>query len=49
MSPFVDPNRELDFGFGFVRVSCVRAKLCAMIPLWLGGWGALWLVLWSYE
>ena len=31
-----DPNREIDFGFGFVHVSCVRAKLCAMIPLWLG-------------
>ena len=33
---FGDPNREIDFGFGFVHVSCVRAKLCAMIPLWLG-------------
>ena len=31
-----DPNREIDFGFVFVHVSCVRAKLCAMIPLWLG-------------
>ena len=28
-----DPNREIDFGFVFVHVSCVRAKLCAMIPL----------------
>ena len=33
---FRDPNREIDFGFVFVHVSCVRAKLCAMIPLWLG-------------
>ena len=33
---FRDPNRETDFGFVFVNVSCVRAKLCAMIPLWLG-------------
>ena len=31
-----DPNRESDFGFVFVYVSCVRAKLCAMILLWLG-------------
>ena len=31
-----DPNREIDFGFVFVHVSCVRAKLCAMIRLWLG-------------
>ena len=31
-----DPNREIDFGFVFVHVSCVRAKLCARIPLWLG-------------
>ena len=31
-----DPNREIDFGFVFVYVSCVRAKLCARIPLWLG-------------
>ena len=31
-----ETNREIDFGFGFVHVSCVRAKLCAMIPLWLG-------------
>ena len=33
---FRDPNREIDFGFVFVHVSCVRAKLCAMIRLWLG-------------
>ena len=33
---FRDPNREIDFGFVFVHVSCVRAKLCAIIPLWLG-------------
>ena len=31
-----DPNREIDFGFVFVYVSCVRAKLCARIPPWLG-------------
>ena len=31
-----DPKREIDFGFVFVHASCVRAKLCAMIPLWLG-------------
>ena len=30
---FRDPNREIDFGFVFVNVSCVRAKLCARIPL----------------
>ena len=30
---FRDPNREIDFGFVFVHVSCVRAKLCARIPL----------------
>ena len=29
-----DPNREIESGFVFV--SCVRAKLCARIPLWLG-------------
>ena len=28
---FRDPNREIDFGFVFVYVSCVRAKLCARI------------------
>ena len=28
-----DPNREIDFGFVFVHVSCVRAKLCARIRL----------------
>ena len=33
---FRDPNREIDFGFVFVYVTCVRAKLCAMFPLWLG-------------
>ena len=31
----VDPNREIDFGFGFVFVSCVRAcvraKLCERV------------------
>ena len=26
-------NREIDFGFVFVYVSCVRAKLCARILL----------------
>ena len=31
-----ESNREIDFGFVFVHVSCVRAKLCARIPLWLG-------------
>ena len=31
-----DPNREIDFGFVFVYVSCVRAKLCARILRYLG-------------
>ena len=33
---FRDPNREIDVGFVFVYVTCVGAKLCAMILLWLG-------------
>ena len=31
-----ESNREIDFGFVFVYVSCVRAKLCARILLQLG-------------
>ena len=40
-----ESNREIDFGFGFVHVLCVQAKLCAMIPLWLGSAKLVFLLL----